>query len=192
MNESKKIKIAKEIKINYRIIIYSVIIGIISYPLLALNDGGFKAISLRNNGVKTDVIPSETSYSHFREKCKEFSDDVFILGDKNNTLEKRMTYAEWRFYDNILFDSIYKKIGEDYLVLGTVYNISIGGDNPNIGVYYYANYETLSNTIEKIFGRFGIVRSLWIFFFFSTGIISIRYLYIFTKQTIKWVKKYSQ
>ncbi|MEI8204661.1 MAG: hypothetical protein WCH34_16705 [Bacteroidota bacterium] len=192
MNESKKIKIAKEIKFNCKIIIYSFIIGIISYPLLAFYDGGFKAITMRNSRMESGIAPTEASYSLFKEKLKVFSENVYILGDKNNTLQKRMAYENWNGFEHNSSDSIFKKISKQYLLFGTVYQVSMGGENPNIGVLYYDNYGTLTNTIEKIFGRFGILRSFWIFLVSSIIIISVRYLFIFTRKTIKWINRYSQ
>lgn len=189
MNEIEKRKIAKEIKINIRIIIFSFMIGIISYPLLALYDGGFKAIYLNNNYDKIINIGLIN-----REKLNEFSHEVISLGYKNNTLRHDIYYSDWSNLENFdpIRDSLLERFKKSFLVFGEVYEVSTATNSSRIIIYLYSYNLTLRNTIDKIFGQFGIIRSIWIFLISSLGIISFRYIFIFTKKTIIWINKYSE
>ena len=189
MNEIEKRKTVKEIKINFRLIIYSFIIGVFSYPLLALYEGGFKAIYLNNN--YDNIIKIGLSNT---EKLKEFSNEVISLGYKNNTLQHEVYYADWRNLEDFdpIRDSLLESFKKSYLVFGEVYQVSTASNSSTITIYSYSYTLTLRNTIDKLFGQFGIIRSIWIFLISSLSIILFRYLFIFTKKTIKWINKYSE
>jgi len=183
MDEIKKVKVAKEIVLNIKVIIVSLLLAIISFPLLALYDGGYKACNLRDNYVNSILD---------NEKLKTYKHDVISLGYENNTLQSRVYYDDFKNIKRTDLDSPFFNFDKAYLVLGEVYRVSTSSNSSTITIYLYTYIETLNCTIEKIFGKYGIMRSVYIFFILSFISISFRYLFIFSKRSILWVKKYSK
>ena len=110
--QKKKTKIAKEIKFTSRLFLFSIILGLLSYPFFAYN--GFKAIYLKNKYVKykSQFIPND------ERTDKEIYKMDYIIGKKIVDLiskdeRKLFTYhgkmtkdqPKWE-YNRILFNKI--------------------------------------------------------------------------------------
>jgi len=184
MEHRNKVKIAKEIRVNFKILTLSLILGIISYLTLAIYDGGFRAWYLHENQLNI-IIKNDTIDEHGLDK---FSNEAYKLGKKNNTLVSKTYYSDSTYLDPLRVESRLEKAQKAFKYFGYVYECGWDLSFNKTRVVLYSNIETLKNTKEKVFGRYGITRSICIFLIILLSVIIVRYLYFF----VKWVYKYSK
>jgi len=222
MNENNKIRIAKNIKYIFRLFIFSLIIGVLSYPILPFFNNGYNAINLKNEY-------KNNCSNKINDKCSEIRDEIIEIGQKENTTEttlERKRFIDFRDDTGISvqayfmidymgevkisdLEDLMKKRNElerfknwlnKYNDKGRVelLSISSGGseiiDDGNAFVFiHFIDFEkTIQNTIKKSFGQKGFLKSLKIFIYTFLLLTICFYLFHYGKQMFNWVSKYSK
>lgn len=169
-DENKSKILAKEIKINLKLLLISLILGICSYLVIAFVKGGFKSLSYKSK--------IENLYEEYVEPA--VTTDTLITEPKVDFINKRNDLIR-EVQDFIPPDDLAQTEMEDY----RNYNFQTGRYN----TYEVFDYSTsLKNNIRRSFGNETIYLSFIIFILISSTLIIGRHLKKFLNNSINWVR----
>lgn len=160
--------IAKEIKVNFKLLIVGLVIGICSYPVLAYLNHGFKSISYRNQ---------------LQQLSKDFygyeGSTTDTLTDEQNSSKK---YSDFKSKQAQLISEVLSYMPEEDIVLVS--------PDPILRPTYQDRIawgSALNNNIQRAFGEDTILSSIGIFLLASLILIAGRYVFKYSKSGMKWV-----
>jgi len=171
-NKSKII--AKEIKLNFKLLIVALVIGICSYPIIASVKGGFKSMSYK---------------AKFENLFKEY--DVSNITTDTSSIELNVSFENKR--DNLIREVNNFMPSED-IIEGEVqdykhFNSQTGSfDREKVFDYY----SSLDNNIKRSFGADTVFLSFICLILTSSILIVGRHLIKFLNNSIKWVNSNSK
>ncbi|MEO6838956.1 MAG: DUF4339 domain-containing protein [Ginsengibacter sp.] len=173
-DENKSKNLAKEIKINFKLLLISLILAICSYPIIAFVKGGFKSLSYKSkieNLYKEYDEPTETADTSITEPKADF------INKRNDLIREVQAF--------ISSDDLAQTEMPDY----RNYNSQMGIYN----TYEAFDYSTsLENNIKRSFGNDTIFLSFIIFILISCTLIVGRHLIKFFDRSIHWVRTNSK
>jgi hypothetical protein len=172
-NGDKKSKfIAKEIKVNFRLILIGLLIGACSYPIIAYFNHGFKSLHYRSENQKL---------------TKEFYGyDGSVTDSLTDEQSNSKRYGDFKLKQEQLKSEITSYMPSQDIVLVS----------PSIP--YQTNYDriawgsALDNNIKRVFGAETIRSSIGIFLLVSFILIIGRYILKYSKSGIKWVNSHAK
>lgn len=187
MEEESKIKLAKNIKLNFKLLMISLLIGIVSYPIIGFLNGGFKAISLQKD--------FETICKTENQKCEKVLREISSLGSKYETEEYYTSKLPITKMDKILGGGeadgkkLWKRYESMYYASSEIKQLDRFDDFVSLKMVSYN--KTLINTKNRSFGKPAIFDALTIFFVLSFITIIGRYILIAIRKATNWTNKYS-
>lgn len=160
--------IAKEIKVNFKLILIGLVIGACSYPIIAYFNNGFKSLHYRSEYQKL----IKAFYGYEGSATDTLTDEQFN--------SKR--YSDFKNEQARLESEISSYMPQEDIV--------VVSENPIL----YPTYQdriawgsALDNNIKRAFGEDTIWSSVGIFFLASFVLILGRYIFKYSKSGIKWI-----